>query len=85
MAQLLDVPQEERVVFCKLLGLGARIESDMTRGILAGQRAFATGATSGIGRAISVAMGAGGAAVAMNYRAGAEAAERVVAEIKDAG
>lgn len=57
----------------------------MTRHILSGQRALVTGATSGIGRGIAVAMGAAGAAVAVNYRADAEAAERIVAEIGDAG
>jgi glucose 1-dehydrogenase len=52
---------------------------------LRGQRAIVTGANSGIGEGIARALAEAGAAVAVNYVRGAEAAERIVAEIRDAG
>jgi glucose 1-dehydrogenase len=52
---------------------------------LRGQTALVTGASSGIGAAIALALGAAGAAVAVNYIGSAEAAERVVAGIRAAG
>lgn len=52
---------------------------------LRGQRAIVTGANSGIGEGIARALAEAGAAVAVNYVRGAEAAERIVAEIQDAG
>ncbi|HEX6980172.1 MAG TPA: SDR family oxidoreductase [Alphaproteobacteria bacterium] len=55
------------------------------RPLLAGQRALVTGATSGIGRAIAVAMAATGATVAVNYRGNPAAGEAVVAEITRSG
>jgi glucose 1-dehydrogenase len=53
--------------------------------VLAGQKALVTGANSGIGRAVAVALGAAGASVVVNYVVGDNAAEEVVAEIKAAG
>ena len=44
-----------------------------------------TGASRGIGRAVAIACAEAGHAVAVNYRSGAEAAERVVGEISAAG
>jgi glucose 1-dehydrogenase len=52
---------------------------------LRGQTALVTGAGSGLGAAIAVALGAAGAAVTVNDIGGPEAAERVVAEIRAAG
>lgn len=52
---------------------------------LAGKTALVTGGSRGIGRAISLELAARGAAVFVNYRQSAEAAEQVVAEIKGAG
>lgn len=52
---------------------------------LAGQRALVTGASSGIGASIAKAMGAAGAAVAVNYVTGPDAAAEVVAEIEAGG
>lgn len=52
---------------------------------LRGQRAIVTGANSGIGEGIARALAEAGAAVAVNYVRGAEAADRIVAEIQDAG
>jgi glucose 1-dehydrogenase len=52
---------------------------------LAGQTALVTGAASGIGAGVARALAAAGAAVAVNYVAGAEQAEAVVGEIRDAG
>jgi glucose 1-dehydrogenase len=52
---------------------------------LAGQTALVTGAASGIGAGVARALAAAGAAVVVNYVAGAEQAEAVVGEIRDAG
>lgn len=52
---------------------------------LTGRRALVTGAGSGIGAAIARALGAAGADVAVHYAHSAEGAERVAAEIRDAG
>jgi glucose 1-dehydrogenase len=53
--------------------------------VLAGQKALVTGANSGIGRAVAVALGAAGADVAVNFVAGEEAADEVVREIAAGG
>jgi len=45
---------------------------------LQGQRALVTGANSGIGRAIALALGAAGADVGVNYVSRPEAADAVV-------
>ncbi len=52
---------------------------------LAGRRALVTGANSGIGEAIALAVGAAGAKVAVNYVVHPEAAEAVAARIRQAG
>ncbi len=52
---------------------------------LAGKTALVTGGSRGIGRAISLKLAARGAAVFVNYRQSAEAAEQVVADITGAG
>jgi glucose 1-dehydrogenase len=52
---------------------------------LAGQKALVTGANSGIGRAVAIALGRAGADVVVNYVAGEDAAEAVVAEIEKSG
>jgi 3-oxoacyl-[acyl-carrier protein] reductase len=48
---------------------------------LAGRTAIVTGGSRGIGRAISVALARDGAAVAVNYRRGSDAAEQLAAEL----
>jgi len=53
--------------------------------ILKGQKALVTGANSGIGKGIAVALGKAGADVVVNYVVGDEAARDVVAEIHRAG
>ncbi len=53
--------------------------------ILAGQKALVTGANSGIGRGVAIALGQAGADVIVNYVSGDEAAEAVVDEIRSAG
>jgi 3-oxoacyl-[acyl-carrier protein] reductase len=52
---------------------------------LAGQVAVVTGGSRGIGRATALALGQAGAAVVVGYRARADAAQHVVAEILAAG
>ena len=55
------------------------------RRILAGQKALVTGGSSGIGRAVAIALGGAGADVVVNYRSGKEEAEEVVGAIKEKG
>jgi glucose 1-dehydrogenase len=55
------------------------------RRILTGQKALVTGASSGIGRAVAIALGQAGADVVVNYVTKPEEAEEVVAEIEKAG
>jgi glucose 1-dehydrogenase len=52
---------------------------------LRGQTALVTGASSGIGAGVARMLAAAGAAVAVNYVTGPEAAEAVAAEIRAAG
>jgi glucose 1-dehydrogenase len=53
--------------------------------ILAGQKALVTGANSGIGRGVALALGQAGADVIVNYVAGEDAANAVVDEIRRSG
>ena len=52
---------------------------------LSGQRAIVTGASSGIGRAVAIALGQAGADVAINYISGEDKAEETAAEIRASG
>ncbi len=52
---------------------------------LHGRRALVTGASSGIGQGIALELAAHGAAVAINYRGSADAADSMVAEITGGG
>lgn len=58
---------------------------NLKRRPLRGQAAVVTGASSGIGEAIARALAAQGVAVAVNYRSEAEAAKRIVADIRKNG
>ena len=53
--------------------------------VLAGQKALVTGASSGIGEAAAIALGAAGADVVVNYVAGEDRANAVVEEIRRFG
>ncbi len=53
--------------------------------VLVGQKALVTGANSGIGRGVAVALGQAGADVVVNYVDGDDAADAVVSEIEEAG
>jgi glucose 1-dehydrogenase len=52
---------------------------------LSGQKALVTGANSGIGRGVALALGRAGADVVVNYVTGDDAANAVVDEIRSAG
>jgi glucose 1-dehydrogenase len=53
--------------------------------VLVGQRALVSGANSGIGRAVAIALGQAGADVVVNYVDGEDAANAVVEEIRQSG
>jgi glucose 1-dehydrogenase len=53
--------------------------------LLLGQKALVTGASSGIGRAVALALGEAGADVVVNYASGADKAMALVAEIEAKG
>lgn len=53
--------------------------------LLKGQKAIVTGASSGIGKAIAIALGHAGADVVVNYVSGEDAAQVVVTEIERCG
>src|SRR3989449_1696386 len=53
--------------------------------VLKGQKALVTGANSGIGLGVALALGRAGADVVVNYVSGDAAAERVVEDIKQSG
>jgi glucose 1-dehydrogenase len=53
--------------------------------VILGQKALVTGANSGIGKAVAIALGQAGADVVVNYVAKPEAAEEVVQQIRAAG
>ena len=55
------------------------------RNTLTGQKALVTGANSGIGKAVALALGRAGADVVVNYVSKPEQAEEVVAEIRYEG
>jgi glucose 1-dehydrogenase len=67
------------------MAIAGRSEAGAAWRPLIGQKALVTGANSGIGRAIALALGRAGADVAVNYVSRPEDAEGVAAEIRDHG
>ncbi len=61
-----------------------QLRSDF-RGLLAGQKALVTGGSSGIGRAVAIALAEAGAEVVINFIGPQEAADEVVATIQKIG
>src|SRR3982751_6091212 len=55
------------------------------RKLLKGQKAIVTGASSGIGRSIALALGHAGASVCINYVAGEDKAQAMVDELRGHG
>src|SRR5258706_14589857 len=53
--------------------------------VLRGQKALVTGANSGIGLGVALALGRAGADVVVNYVSGDETAQQVVEDIKQSG
>jgi len=53
--------------------------------VLKGQKAIVTGANSGIGRAVAVALGHAGADVVVNYRSGDDTAQETVHDVSSCG
>jgi hypothetical protein len=53
--------------------------------LLQGQKALVTGSSSGIGKAVAIALGNAGADVVVNYSHGEDKANEVVEEIRKAG
>ena len=56
-----------------------------TRKVLKGQKALVTGASSGIGRAVAIALCRAGADVVINYRSGDDAAKQTIDEATHCG
>jgi glucose 1-dehydrogenase len=57
----------------------------MSQGVLAGQRALVTGANSGIGKGVAIALAEAGAKVVVNYVSSEERAKKVVESIQSNG
>src|SRR5262245_62172442 len=55
------------------------------RKVLKGQKAIVTGANSGIGKGVALALAHAGADVVINFRTGQEAAERVAEDARHGG
>ncbi|WP_392841764.1 SDR family oxidoreductase [Streptomyces sp. LN500] len=68
-----------------MAGSTGEVRGAVSARLVAGQKALVTGANSGIGRATAIALGRAGADVVVNYVAGEDEAEQVVAEIKGFG
>jgi glucose 1-dehydrogenase len=64
---------------------GSRVPDPPLPQSLAGQAALVTGASSGIGRAVALAMARAGAKVVVNYVSNPDSAQAVVAQIEHAG
>jgi glucose 1-dehydrogenase len=65
--------------------LEALLPTDQPLPLLKGQKAIVTGASSGIGKAVAISLGAAGAEVVVNYVGGEQPALEVVKKITGAG
>lgn len=63
----------------------AKMPTVQAQKLLLGQKAMVTGASSGIGRAIAIALAEAGADVVVNYRSGDDAAQEAVEEMTAMG
>jgi glucose 1-dehydrogenase len=81
-----DLVRRYKIIGISCIGHVAEPIPKMTsKGALAGQKALVTGANSGIGQGVAIALGRAGADVVVNYVEDEAAAARVVEEIQRQG
>src|SRR5438552_5737733 len=78
-------PRVKRPMIAPTADFSAQAPSRSPPKVLVGQKALVTGASSGIGRAVAVALAQAGADVVVNYASGEDRAEEVVTEIRRTG
>jgi 3-oxoacyl-[acyl-carrier protein] reductase len=78
----MEITEKKQIIYADV---AKNICNIYAQNLLIGKIALITGGSRGIGRAISIAFGALGAKVIVNYAGNAQAAEAVVTEIKSNG
>ncbi|RDB35254.1 3-oxoacyl-[acyl-carrier-protein] reductase [Spirobacillus cienkowskii] len=78
----MEITEKKQIIYADV---AKNICNIYTQNLLTGKIALVTGGSRGIGRAISIAFGALGAKVIVNYAGNSQAAEEVVTEIKNNG
>ena len=78
----MEITEKKQIIYADV---AKNICNIYAQNLLTGKIALITGGSRGIGRAISIAFGALGAKVIVNYAGNAQAAEAVVTEIKSNG